>query len=172
MEKKPFVCLPYIPSISNALKRTAKKAGFNVTFRSGRKLRSILCTNCKTKRDPHQQKGIYMFTCPCGKKYVGQTVRKIATRGKEHGKAVEKAQWGHSGISTHKQTCDLPIDWEKPAVLETMSGKSKLALQYNLRLRESLYIAKENTGPGHGLNEDWGGHLHTRVWHPLFEKMH
>ena len=25
--------------------------------------------------------------------------------------------------------------------------------------------------PGHGLNEDWGGHLHTRAWHPLFQKM-
>ena len=113
-----------------------------------------------------------MFTCPCGKKYVGQTVLKIVTRGREHGKAVEKGQWSHSGISAHKQTCDLPIDWEKPTILETMSGKSKLGLQYNLRLRESLYIAKENTGPGHGLNEDWGGHLYTRAWHPLFEKMH
>ena len=50
-------------------------------------------------------------------------------------------------------------------------AKKKSALQYNLRLRESLHIAKENCGPGYGLNEDWGGHLYTRVWHPLFQKM-
>ena len=105
---------------------------------------------------------------------MGQTCRKILTRGREHGKAVEKlekANWSHSGVCAHKQECDLPIDWEKPAVLDTMTGKNKTSLQYNLRLRESLHIAKENCGPGFGLNEDWGGHLQTRVWHPLFQKM-
>ena len=60
---------------------------------------------------------------------------------------------------------------EKPVVLDTMTGKKKLAFQYNLGLRESLHISKENLWPGHGLNEDWGGHLYTPVWHPLFQKM-
>ena len=37
--------------------------------------------------------------------------------------------------------------------------------------KNSRKRAKENTGPGHGLNEDWGGHLRTRAWLPLFSKM-
>ena len=171
MEKRPYVCLPYIPTIASALKRVAKKAGLNVVFKGGKKLRNILTTKCAERKDPTHEKGIYRFDCPCGQKYVGQTSRKIITRGREHGKAAERGNWSHSGISAHKQHCDRPIDWEKPTVLDTMTGKNKLALQYNLRLRESLHIAKENCGPGHGLNEDWGGHLYTRVWHPLFQKM-
>ena len=93
-------------------------------------------------------------------------------RGKEHQKAAERGRWGHSGISAHKQFCDEAVDWDNPVVLDAMTGKNKAALQYDLRLRESLHIAKENCGPGFGLNEDWGGHLYTRVWHPLFQKMH
>ena len=52
-----------------------------------------------------------------------------------------------------------------------MTGKNKTALYYDIRLCESLWIAKEKCGPGHGLNEDWGGHLRTRAWLPLFEKV-
>ena len=140
-------------------------------FKSGQKLRNILGSKCAPKKDPKEQKGIYRYDCPCGKKYVGQTSRKICIRGKEDQKAAERGVWKHSGLSAHKQFCDEPVDWDNPVVLDTMTGKNKLALQYNLRLRESLHIAKENSGPGYGLNEDWGGHLYTRVWHPLFQKM-
>ena len=52
-----------------------------------------------------------------------------------------------------------------------MSGKNRTALYFDIRLRESLWIAKENSGPGHGLNEDWGGHLRSRAWLPVFDKM-
>ena len=48
-----------------------------------------------------------------------------------------------------------------------MNGKNKRALEYDLRLRESFYIQKLNTGPGHGLNEDWGGYLKTKAWLPV-----
>ena len=66
---------------------------------------------------------------------------------------------------------NLPIDWEIPAILETMSGKSKLALHYNVRPRESLYIAMQNTGLGRILNEDQGRPppmevRHIRAWYP------
>ena len=92
-------------------------------------------------------------------------------RGKEHQRAAERGNVRNSGIALHKQFCDAPVDWDNPVVLDTLSGKNKASLQYDLRLRESLHIAKENSGPGIGLNEDWGGYLYTRVWHPLFEKM-
>ena len=85
------------------------------------------------------------------------TTRKFSTRSKEHKKAYETQKWTHSGIVAHKQNCDQPIDWDNPTILDTMTGKNKTALYYDIRLRESLWIAKEKCGPGHGLNEDWGG---------------
>ena len=86
-------------------------------------------------------------------------------------KNFQRGHWSHSGLSAHKQLSDKPIDWDNPKVLYTLTEKNKALHQYDLRLRESLHIAKENCGPGFGLNEDWGGHLFTRVWHPLFQKM-
>ena len=90
---------------------------------------------------------------------------------KEHRRALETEKWSHSGIVAHKQECPLQVDWENPEILDSLRGKNKAALDYNLRLRESLYIAKENTGPGYGLNEDWGGYVKTRTWLPVFSRM-
>ena len=90
---------------------------------------------------------------------------------KEHKKAAEVGKWSHSGIVAHKEHCPLPVDWDNPTVLDTLNGKNKRALQYNLRLRESIHIQNEDTGPGRGLNEDWGGHLHTRAWLPALRKI-
>ncbi len=63
-----------------------------------------------------------------------------------------------------------PLTGKTPQILNKLSGKNK-TIYYDIRLRESLWIAKENTGPGHSLNEDWGGHLRARAWLPLFSKM-
>ena len=141
------------------MRRIAKKAGLKLTNRSGTKLKDILGSPNKTKIDPQHKKGVYCHQCPCDPKakYVGMTTRKFTTRSKEHKKAFETQKWTHSGIVAHKQVCDQPIDWENPKILDTMTGKNKTALYFDIRLRESLWIAKENSGPGHGLNEDWGG---------------
>ena len=87
-----------------------------------------------------------------------------------HSSCITK-KWTHSGIVAHKQDCPLQVEWDNPEILDSLRGKNKSALDYNLRLRESLYIAKENTGPGYGLNEDWGGYLKSRTWLPVFSRM-
>ena len=153
------------------LKRIARDAGLKTTFKSGTKLQDILCAKNKTKVDPRERNGIYALTCQCGKKYVGKTKRKIRTRMKEHQRAYVNGNWTHSGIVAHKETCPLNVDWENPEILDSLRGKNKSQLDYNLRLRESLHIAKEDTGPGCGLNEDWGGYLKSRAWLPIFQKM-
>ena len=155
------------------MRRIAKKAGLKLTNKSGTTMKDILCGPNKTKIDPQQRKGVYCQQCPCDPKakYIGMTTRKFSTRSKEHKKAYMTQKWTHSGIVAHKQHCDQPVDWENPKILDTLSGKKKTQLYFDIRLRESLWIAKENTGPGHGLNEDWGGHLKTRAWLPLFAKM-
>ena len=150
-----------------------KKAGIKPSFKSGRKLKDALCSKNKSKIDQREKKGIYCLKCPCtpSAKYVGMTARKIATRTNEHKKAVENKKWSHSGITAHKENCPLPVDWDNPQILDTMNAKNKKSLNFNLRLRESIHIAKENTGPGYGLNEDWGGYLKSRIWLPVFRTM-
>ena len=78
--------------------------------------------------------------------------------------------WGHSGIAQHKESCNETVNWE-PTVITTMTNKSKKKLTYDLKVREALEIRRRNTGPGHGLNEDYGAYVKTTMWNPVFQKM-
>ena len=52
-----------------------------------------------------------------------------------------------------------------------MSGKNKKSLAYSLKVREALEIKRQNSGPGHGLNEDFGAYVKTTQWNPVFHAM-
>ena len=166
--------IPYIPGGTfHEIRRALNEAGVNTCATAGPKLGQVLCGKNKTHPDQKQKKGIYQLTCTCNDKntYVGQTIRSIGKRCLEHKKASEKGNWQHSGISQHKETCSQPVDWENPIVLKTMSGKNKKSLAYNLKVREALEIKRQNSGPGQGLNEDFGAYVKTTQWNPVFHTM-
>ena len=172
-EYKPFACIPFIPGgLSYRIKRALTKAGVNTCFKSGTKLSNILCNKNKTKIDPKKKKAVYKYICKkCNKVYIGQTARCCETRWKEHGRAIEKGQWAHSGISQHHQHCDEPFDLSNFEVVKTMANKNKKKLNYDLKVREAFEIKKANCGPGKGLNEDWGAYVKTDAWNPVFNTM-
>ena len=132
----------------------------------------MLCAPNKTRHDPQTKPGVYRLNCPCSDKsvYVGQTIRPIETRGKEHSKAAEKGNWHHSGITQHKEVCNEAVDW-KPEVITNMTNKNKKKLAYDLKVKEALEIRRNNCGPGNGLNEDYGAYVRTTQWNPVFHKM-
>ena len=172
---KPALC-PHtiLPNHTfHQIHRGLNKAGINTCPTSGQKLTNILCGKNKTQPPPLKKNGIYCLKCSCNDKsvYVGQTIRAIGSRCQEHKKASEKGNWAHSGISQHKQFCDKTVDWENPTVITTMSGKNKKRLAYDLKVREALEIKRNNCGPGSGLNEDFGAHVKTTQWNPVFHSM-
>ena len=173
-EYKPYCRIPYTPGGTfHELRRALNEAGVNTCATAGPKLSQVLCSKNKTHPDQKQKKGIYQLTCTCNDKntYVGQTIRSIGKRCLEHKKASEKGNWAHSGISQHKENCSQPVEWESPKVLKTMSGKNKKSLAYSLKVREALEIKRQNSGPGHGLNEDFGAYVKTTQWNPVFHAM-
>ena len=133
----------------------------------------LLYSSNKTRHDPSTKPGIYQFQCPCSEEaiYVGQTIRSITTRGKEHGTAAEKGNWHHSGLSQHKEHCKEEIDYTKPKVITNKTNKNKKKLMYDLKVREALEIRARNCGPGNGLNEDLGAYVKTTMWNPVFHQM-
>ena len=165
--------IPYIPGgISNKLQRICRKAGCNVAFKLGAKLQNVLCAKNKWRSPKNKQNGVYCFECPLtNKKYVGKTKRKVITRGREHKRAVELQNWGHSGITAHKQHCDAPIDWDNPKILASFQNRNKRALDYDLQIREALEIQRQDCGPGKGLNEDNENFFKTDIWRPVFSTM-
>ena len=147
--------------------------GVNTTFTTGPKLQDILCGKNKTRPPQERKKGVYRYTCPCSTKsiYIGQTARACDLRWDEHGKAIEKENWAHSGISQHHQQCQQQFDKTNATVITAMQGKNKKRLAYNLKVREALEIRRHNSGPGKGLNEDMGAYVKTDLWDPVLRTM-
>ena len=141
--------MTYLPDgIYYKMRRICEKAGVKLITKPGTKLKNILCTDNKTHHDKHDKPGVYKLKCPCSDKsvYVGQTIRPISTRAKEHCKAAEKSNWRHSGISQHKESYNLVVDWDLEVIVN-MNNKSKKKLAYDLKVRESLEIRRHNCGP-------------------------
>ena len=62
------------------------------------------------------------------------------------------------------------VNWE-PKVIASMTNKNKRKLTYDLKVREALEIRRHNSGPGSGLNEDFGAYVKTTMWNPVFHQM-
>ena len=165
--------MTYLPDgVYHQMKRACDKAGVQLVTKPGTKLKNLLCAPNKTHHNKGSKPGVYKLQCPCDPSatYVGQTIRPISTRGKEHHTAAQKGNWSHSGIAQHKQNCEVNVDWELE-VIKNMSNKNKKRLAYDLKIREALEIRKHNSGPGKGLNEDYGAYIRTTQWNPVFHQM-
>ena len=172
-EKKPYIVIPYLPNGTyHQMKRACNKAGITLVTKPGPKLTNVPCGCNKTRHDPSIKPGIYKISCSCSSNdtYVGQTICPIATRGKEHKRAAETGNWHHSGIAQHKENCKEDLEWE-PDVIVNMTDKNQKRLTYNLKVREALEIRRHNSGPGQGLNEDYGAYVKTTAWNPVFNQM-
>ena len=113
------------------------------------------------------------YHCPCSPSatYIGQTSRACDLRWDEHGKAIQKANWLHSGISQCHQTCPEAFDKTNASIITTMQGKNKRRLAYDLKIREALEIRHYASGPGKGLNEDMGAYVKTDQWDPILHSI-
>ena len=168
-----FACIEYIPEVAPQLRRALKKAGVNTNFKAAPKLKDILCNRNKTRPEPSMRKGVYKYTCTCNPKatYIGQTSRSYNTRWEEHGKAIQKQQYHHSGITQHYEHCQHNFNKENFEVVKNMQHKNKRRLIYDLKIREALEIRHHNSGPGKGLNEDTGAYVRTDIWDPVLNTM-
>ena len=59
---------------------------------------------------------------------------------------------------------------EGPNTLHTSDDRMKNP-EFDLRVREALYIRRYNCGHGRGMNEDDGSYVTTNQWQPVFNRM-
>jgi hypothetical protein len=89
----------------------------------------------------------------------------------ENKNAAEKGKWPHSGINQHKEHCHLPVDWENPKIITTMTNKNKKKLAFDLKVCEAVEIRKNQSWPERGLNEDFGAYIRTNTWAPVLNRL-
>ena len=156
--------LPWIPGVSEKLKKAFKQANVKVTFKSTQNLQSILCKKNKSNVHEHSTSGVYMVPCSCGKKYVGETGATIKSRIQQHRKAVFENKSNDSALAEHDTECGGDILWDNVSVLSTESRF------FRRSVRESLEIQRQGTVPGEGLNKDTGRYVKTQSWLPVMMK--
>jgi hypothetical protein len=74
------VCIPYVKSASEKLKRTGNRYNSRTSFKTKHSLRSSLMKT-RQERDPLQTaQCIYSIPCWCGRNYIGETGGPLALR--------------------------------------------------------------------------------------------
>lgn len=164
-EPKKRITLPWIPKISPKLRKVYRKAGYDVAFKSGKNLGSMLSLKNKTKLPRNSYPGVYQIPCSCGiPPYRGETKKKIETRLKEHSTNVAKEEVDKSGVAQHSKKCPGTIKFDEASTVAVIHNK------FNRKVRETLEIQKHDC---HytlgGMNPDKGQYVTTTFWIPLMK---
>ena len=164
-EQKQTVVLPWIPGISPKLKKAYQKAGYKVSFKSGKNLKDILTNKNKTKLPKNSLPGVYKIPCSCGIiPYLGETKKKIHTRTLEHKRNTENREYDKSALALHSKDCHGQILFEKTETVCVISKK------FERKVREALEIQKHNCHYlDGGMNSDKGQYVETKFWFPLLK---
>ena len=162
---KKRIMLPWIPMISPKLRKVYKKAGYDVAFKSGKNLGSILSLKNKAKLPKNSFPGVYQIPCSCGiPPYRGQTKKKINTRLKQHETNVEKEEVDKSGVALHSKNCPGEIKFDEASTVAVVHN------EFARKVRETLEIQKHDCHySSGGMNPDKGQYVTTTFWIPLMK---
>lgn len=162
-----YTSLPWVPGLSQKLRKVFKRAGCAVSFKSPRNLESILTSKNKPRIDGNSQPGVYFVPTGCGSGYTGETKKQINTRNKEHEKAVFNGDTKNDAIAEHTSSCNCEIDWKQTRTLAVEP------VWFKRKVREALEIRRLGTGPDEerGLNRDLGDYVTTNTWSTVLNKV-
>ena len=166
IEKKQYVSLPLLPQLNNKLRKVFKKVGYTVSFKSPSNIKDILTNSNKDRLPNNSFPGVYMVTCECSAKYVGQTKNSVKKRCKQHEKKVFLGQINDSAISAHANKYNHQIKWEDTKTL------AREPYFFKRSVREALEIKRNKTGPNEdlGMNQDNGLLVKTKSWDLLLSQ--
>ena len=136
------------PSVLQEVRRIAQAAGVKCTFRTANTLRSVYSAKDRLPKDT-QTHCIYSLKCgTCEDEYVGETLRAIGVRAKEHKDAVSTGDHKKSALAEHVLSYKKPheINWRSLSVVDKATNMKER------KVREAFHIQKRKPG----LNRDKG----------------
>ena len=131
-EKEPMMVVPYISGLSEDI---SWKFGIRTVFRSSMTLRDHLTMVKDRLPDMFQSRVVYRIPCSCRKFYIGETIRRLETRMKEHKDACEKGLTERSAIAEHAWNEHHPIERKAAATVDKAKGRKELALKEVLHIQ-------------------------------------
>ncbi|KAJ8921335.1 hypothetical protein NQ315_002949 [Exocentrus adspersus] len=151
--------IPYIPGISEKLKKLGNNFNIRTAFKTNNTLRSILTHTKPINKEQNEKNCIYQIPCQCGKHYIGETSRPLDVRIKEHKNYVRNYQVDRSNLVQHVWDNHHQINWKEASIIqkEQNFGKRKLKESACIQLNGDNCFSAETLS----LN---------RTWLPLLKK--
>ena len=131
--------IPFIDGLSQEVRRIARSAGIRCSFYAPSTTRSLY--NVKDKLTPGATThAVYEVTCEtCKERYIGETLRAVEVRAKEHQDAIRLGNTQRSAIAEHvhnQPDCHV-IDWKAVKVIDRARNLRER------KIREAFHIDKE-----------------------------
>ena len=77
---------------------------------------------------------VYRIHCDCGRVYIGETIRRLETRLKEHKEVHRKADTETSAVAEHSWNTQHAIQWGETTILD-QTRRTK-----ELKIKEAMHI--------------------------------
>jgi len=138
-ETRGLAILPYLPGLTDKIKRCLTTNKIQVTSKPVRKVGNLL-TSIKDPVDIKSRQGIVYSIAyrHCNKRYIGETKRSLETRQKEHKADIKNKRFDKSALTQHTFDLNHRMDWANSKVLEFESN------YYRRRFIESFHIHSDN----------------------------
>ena len=159
LNKLDKMYLPYIPRVSNKLKKQLRKLNIHVVFKRGRTIGSILCNNKPKNTNDKRKNVIYRILCECRMVYFGETGQWFDARVQQHQTAVKKLDV-KNGIAAHVQQTGHTVRWSEAKCIDQHN------YYVNRKMKEAIYINAYAPGEGNFgclMNNDLGSHIDP-IW--------
>jgi len=133
-ETRGLAILPYLPGLTDRIKRCLTAHKIQVASKPVRKLGNL--TSIKDPVDIKSRQGVvYSIPCrDCNKRYIGETKRSLETRQKEHKADIKNKRFDKSSLMQHTIDLNHRMDWDNSKVLEFESN------YYTCRFIEPFHI--------------------------------
>ena len=151
-----YVSIPYIPGVSERIRRIFKKYDLKVAHQPTRKLRNELC-RLKDRRPVQERAGVvYKLDCEdCDAKYVGETGRQVRDRMAEHKRDISSKKKASKAYE-HVSRTGHRFKFDEVSILDNCSNKKT-----RLHL-ESIHTFQQNNSINRSL-------ILNTAYKPLFE---
>ena len=159
-EPRSVVVLPYVDGVSQQIAKVLQQ----VDIRTAMKAQSWQWRLCRGIKDAIPQEDrksvVYEVSCKdCMDQYVGETIRSMAVRIKEHARHTRDSRIDLSAVAEHAAVNGHEIDWATAKVID--SAKTTQAR----KVKEALHIARKapkmNKDQGMILSASWHGAIGT-----------
>lgn len=134
-----FINIPYVPKLSEKIRRIARKYKIKTSFKSDNTLRQHL-TKVKPRNEEQASKNcIYSIKCECEGEYIGETKRPLKVRINEHKRNTKNGETTYSKLAKHAWENEHKFKWEEAKILhhETHYYKRKFVEGALIKLHDN-----------------------------------